>query len=162
MTRRIESDKVSRKKTKSWLHKSVLRTGIEDLVSANKIDLKGKSSSAVDDESRFFHEKLESTEICPFMDHRQDLRELGGRFKAEGELWIACMFYATWVEHTLTHLIFIGAGRTGLAEKHGQAGHTRNKHIYQADLAYVAIWFRVYQSDTCKFAVKTVGIPEQF
>ena len=26
------------------------------------------------------------------------------------------MFYATWVEHTLTHLIFIGAGRTGLAE----------------------------------------------
>ena len=50
------------------------------------------------------------------MDHRQDLRELGGRFKAEGELWIACMFYATWVEHTLIHLIFIGAGRTGLAE----------------------------------------------
>ena len=35
-SKKSKSDKVSRRKTKSWLHKSVLRTGIEDLVCANK------------------------------------------------------------------------------------------------------------------------------
>ncbi len=91
-----------------------LESLLEGAIAHGKLDVKGKTEQQIKHE---FAQLIISTKgksrFLFTIDHTENLRQLGKKFEDKGDVWIAVLFYATWVEHVLNEIISVGISRMG-------------------------------------------------
>lgn len=87
-------------------------------VAHGHMSVKGKSAEEIVEEfrKRLLSKKFRSIPVRFAIDHTDSLRALGRESLKKGDLWIALVIYAIWVEHTLNHLVSVGVQRRGLSD----------------------------------------------
>jgi hypothetical protein len=113
--RRYKSDPAFRKRAEKRMARELVESVLTSAVALGHVSVKGKSAEQTMEEFRKYLsiKRIRSSRFLFAIDHTDTLRALGREFLKKGNLWIALVMYATWVEHTLNHLIFIGVQRRG-------------------------------------------------
>jgi hypothetical protein len=96
-----------------------VRRLLENAIQTGAIDPSAKSEREVSNELQNYLEEFltlgETAEIHLVLDHRTTLLAEARRFSEAGGHEIACVLYATWLEHWVNSLIVAGCAQTGLA-----------------------------------------------
>lgn len=116
--RRYESDPAFRERAMERAARDLLEGVLIAAVEIGRVSVRGKSPEQIMEEFRKYLtiKRIRSLPFTFAIDHTGTLRALGQEFLKKGNLWIALVMYATWVEHTLNLLVSIGVQRRGFSD----------------------------------------------
>jgi hypothetical protein len=101
--------------------KKFFRQIIEGLILEGHINPRGKSEEELREEVVEFVEKNiaqnHSFAVSGAINHTPIILRRARDFARGGELQISCLFYATWFEHWLNHLVAVGGRRKKLSQQ---------------------------------------------
>jgi len=116
--RRLKSDPAFYERMEKRLARKLVESVLSSAVAYGHVSVKGKSVKKTMEEFRKYLtiKRIRSLPLLFAIDHTSTLRTLGREFLKKGQLWIAVVMYATWVEHTLNLLVSIGVHRRGFSD----------------------------------------------
>lgn len=102
------------------LSKDIVRSLLESAVLHGAIEIEGKSPKELDAEFKQYLLTFANKRGPVFIqiDHRLEMLSLAREYKKIYKYELACLFYATWVEHWLNGIVSVLATRFGMTHAH--------------------------------------------
>lgn len=97
---------------------NIVEAVLEGAIAHGLVNTTGKSEAQLQQEFiDIFSSDHHESHFLFAIDHTPTLRKLGRKFQNSGQVGLAAMFYATWVEHVLNDLITISVSRRGWSDE---------------------------------------------
>lgn len=98
------------------LSKNIIFSFLEHAVREGQIDPKGKSEAELVEALKHYDSMTANRNLVWATDHTSDILSKARAYRKSGDIWSACLFYATWFEHHFNFMLRSFGARRGLSD----------------------------------------------